>query len=300
MCETQKDAMEIYDILKPYLTKRGLELALDKTRVIPITEGFDFLGFNVRRYKTAQGEKLLIKPSRESVKKTKRQISERIRALNGNNVGKVIEILNPVIIGKANYWSPEVSKKTYQNIDRHIYWCTYKFLRRLHRNKSSKWIKAQYYKTDRTGQSKRKYILTDPVKGSQLKIMAWTPIVRHTLISHKASPYDIILKGYYQNRDLKEFIRNNIASRQKLAKQQGYKCPLCGTSVTDTEEKLKVKQKIPAVHGGTQQYKNLQLIHQNCNTEYYKRFPEKGAIPNQKQINECCKTIKNMKLAASI
>ena len=59
----------MYDKLKPYLDKSGLTLADDKTNVSHISEGFDFLGFNLRQYKTNNGMHLLIKPSNTSVKK---------------------------------------------------------------------------------------------------------------------------------------------------------------------------------------------------------------------------------------
>lgn len=113
MCKSKEDAEVIYDKLKPYLETRGLELEPSKTRVVEITEGFDFLSFNIRIYQTSTGEKLLIKPSKEAVKKSMRQISDKIRGLNGHEVAKVINILNPIIIGKANYWSPMVSKETF-------------------------------------------------------------------------------------------------------------------------------------------------------------------------------------------
>ena len=41
----------MYEELKPYLEKRGLTLANDKTKVTQIGEGFDFLSFNVKQYK---------------------------------------------------------------------------------------------------------------------------------------------------------------------------------------------------------------------------------------------------------
>ena len=83
MCDTQKDAEDVYELLKPYLEKRGLELSEEKTRVVTIEEGFNFLGFNIRMYKTFQGEKLLIKPSKESIKKSKETISNEIKKLKG-------------------------------------------------------------------------------------------------------------------------------------------------------------------------------------------------------------------------
>jgi RNA-directed DNA polymerase len=52
-------------VVEPFLRERGLELSKEKTRVTHIAEGFDFLGQNVRKY----GAKLLIKPSRDSVRR---------------------------------------------------------------------------------------------------------------------------------------------------------------------------------------------------------------------------------------
>ncbi|WP_429087948.1 reverse transcriptase domain-containing protein [Brassicibacter mesophilus] len=145
MCNTQKDAEDVYGLLKPYLEKRGLELSPEKTRIASIEEGFDFLGFNVRLYQTCQGEKLLIKPSKESIKKAKETISQQVQKLKCNNVNAVIEKLNPIIRGIGNYWSPSVAKRTYSHIDHHVWKSTFKFLKYLHPTKSKTWIIGRYY-----------------------------------------------------------------------------------------------------------------------------------------------------------
>jgi len=203
MCKTKEDAEEIYDKLKPYLKSRGLELEPSKTRVVEITEGFDFLSFNIRIYQTSTGDKLLIKPSKETVKKSMRQISDKVHELNGYEVGKVIYTLNPIIIGKANYWSPMVSKETFSKMDSHIYKVNRRFLERLHPKKSAKWINERYYKPDLKGKSNNKWILSDPIEKRQLKRMAQIPIIRHTMIKHNASPYDVNLGEYFKMRDKK-------------------------------------------------------------------------------------------------
>lgn len=56
MCNTKKEAEDVYELLKPYLDKRGLKLSKEKTRVTTIDEGFNFLGFSIRMYKTCQGK----------------------------------------------------------------------------------------------------------------------------------------------------------------------------------------------------------------------------------------------------
>jgi RNA-directed DNA polymerase len=130
-----------------------------KTRVVAIENGFDFLSFNIRRYTTLESSKLLIKPSKETVSKSMKGISEAVHALNGHNVLRVIEELNPIITGKANYWKPMVAKKVFSKMDEHIYTIMKRFLKRLHPNKPWKWIKKRYYKTDFTGKNKNKWIL---------------------------------------------------------------------------------------------------------------------------------------------
>ena len=296
MCNTQKDAEDVYGLLKPYLEKRGLELSQEKTRVVTIDEGFNFLGFNIRMYQTCQGEKLLIKPSKESIKKSKETISEEIQKLKGNNVGAVIDKLNPIISGVGNYWSPLVAKQTYSHIDYHIWSCTFIFLKHLHPKKSKTWIINRYYKADISGQSKNRWILTDPKEHKQLTKMSWIPIVRHRLIKFRATPYDACLKEYFEHRDEKEFDRNCIKSKQKMAKMQNYKCPICKMSITDFSEKLVVQEKIPEIHGGTKKYNNLQLVHGYCNRQYYKMFPLKGELPTKQHKQVGCKIIRQQRL----
>ena len=41
--------MKVYELLEPYLNERGLILAEDKTRIIKLSEGFNFLGFNCKK-----------------------------------------------------------------------------------------------------------------------------------------------------------------------------------------------------------------------------------------------------------
>lgn len=284
LCETEKEAQSMYEKLQPYLEKRGLELAPDKTKVTNIYEGFDFLGFNVRRYKCSDREKLFIKPSKQSIKNAKEKISDIFRESKGKTVEQLIGKLNPVIRGYANYWKPTVAKTVFRNMDNHIFDLSVKFLRRLHPMKNWGWIKNRYFKTDRTGQSKDKWLLTDPIKGNQLIRMSWTPIVRHTLVNFKNSPFDRNLEDYYAKRDIVEFLANNVASRQKLAKKQNYKCPFCSHSICDDQEGLEVHHKIPKAIGGTNEYKNLWLVHISCHIDHHRKHPVRGPQPNIDQL----------------
>jgi RNA-directed DNA polymerase len=61
LCHTREQVLQVKARLADWLAPRGLAFNEDKTRVVHLTEGFDFLGFNVRRYRNG---KLLINRAR--------------------------------------------------------------------------------------------------------------------------------------------------------------------------------------------------------------------------------------------
>ena len=112
-CHTRQDALEIKAKLAEWLASRGLAFNEDKTRVVPLDEGFDFLGFNVRRYHG----KLLIKPSNAAVRRIRARLKDELRSLRGSNAQAVIKRLNPIIRGWANYYRTQVSSQTFNTLD---------------------------------------------------------------------------------------------------------------------------------------------------------------------------------------
>lgn len=294
MCQTEQEAENVRILLANYLSERGLTLADDKTKITHVEEGFDFLGFNVRRYNVTifkkgqqprPGKKLLIKPSKDSVKALKAKIKDEFARARGSNAQALIGRLNPIITGTANFWKTQVAKEIFGDIDCYLWNKTRRWLKRLHPRKSWKWIIKRYFKPDSTGQSRSKWILTDPVTGNQLKRMSWTEIKRHELIRYTSTPFDSALTEYFRKRDIKEFENNNVSSRQKLAKKQKYVCPICRRSITDFKEGLEIHHIHPKYHGGGDEYKNLQLAHISCHIEYHRAFPAKAAIPPKAEVN---------------
>ncbi len=89
-CESQEDAETAKQILTEWLSKRGLTLSPEKTRIVHLTEGFNFLGFNIRLYRasnTKTGWKLLTKPSKENLVETEPHHS-RLGELSPNRNGQ--------------------------------------------------------------------------------------------------------------------------------------------------------------------------------------------------------------------
>src|SRR5262249_1206310 len=87
--------------IEAFLKERGLELSEAKTRIVHSTEGFNFLGFHIRRF----GERgaLLTIPQKEKVLKHVRAIRSYLDAHKQTPTVEVIKKLNPVIRGWANY-----------------------------------------------------------------------------------------------------------------------------------------------------------------------------------------------------
>ena len=68
----------------------GLELSQEKTKITHIDEGFDFLGFNVRKY----SGKLLINPSKKSVKGFLQEVRVLIKTHRASKTESLIYALN--------------------------------------------------------------------------------------------------------------------------------------------------------------------------------------------------------------
>src|SRR5215467_5674480 len=85
---------EVQPLVEHFLRERGLELSHEKTRITHLDDGFDFLGQTVRRL--ANG-KVLIKPSKRSVKTFLSKIQTTLDESGGQTVGELIRRLNQQI-----------------------------------------------------------------------------------------------------------------------------------------------------------------------------------------------------------
>ena len=86
LCHTRQQTLEVKARLVAWLAPRGLAFNEDKTHVVTLADGFDFLGFNVRRYRG----KLLIKPSKAAIRRIRERLRTELRSLRGFNAGAVI------------------------------------------------------------------------------------------------------------------------------------------------------------------------------------------------------------------
>ncbi len=236
-CGSKEDAEAVIDRLKDWLAERGLTLSEEKTRIVHLTEGFDFLGWNFRHYPVANtktGFKLLIKPSDDSVRNIQGKLRDAWRRLYGSNAGTVVLDLNPIIRGWANYHRSVVAKETFDELDQWMIRKEFNFVKRSHPMKSWYWRKQKYWGKLAPNREDH-WVFGDKHTGHYLLKFGWTKIRRHVMVKGTSSPDDQNLRGYWAKRLAVK--SNDLTSRkQRMARVQNHVCPLCGESLHNGEE----------------------------------------------------------------
>jgi len=193
--KTEEIAKEVKELIKYFLKDRGLELSEEKTLITHIDNGFDFLGWNFRKY----NGKLLVKPSNKSIEKVTENISDIIKRGKAWKQEDLIDALNPVITGWANYHQSVVSSETFHKIDYRIWNMLWHWAKRRHPEKSKHWIADKYWHSD----GNRKRVFSEGDK--QLKLLSDTKVIRHTRLKLDMNPY--LDKDYFVLRKLKQKVK---------------------------------------------------------------------------------------------
>jgi RNA-directed DNA polymerase len=284
-CETREDAERVQGILTEWLKERGLALSPEKTRIVHLSEGFDFLGFNVRHYPAPQtarsGWKLLIKPSKEAVQDVRKKLKDLWDKGRGSHVQAVLAKLNPVIRGWANYFRSGVAKAIFGQLDRWMFYRADRYTRRMHPNKHKYWRKQHYWgrlNFDRLDS----WVFGDKPTGGYLLKFNWFPIERHVLVKGAASPDDPCLTDYWTKRQARS-AKDLTFSKQKLAGRQRNRCPECGESLFNDEE-LQVHHLLARSLGGKNTYSNLALVHLLCHQHIHAKTER--AMRDCQQFND--------------
>ncbi|MCC8461960.1 MAG: group II intron reverse transcriptase/maturase [Rickettsia endosymbiont of Ecitomorpha arachnoides] len=185
--------------VEAFLQQRGLSLSEEKTKITHIQQGFDFLGFYIKKYNA----KLLIKPAKKNVKNFLTEIRNTIKNNPTAKTENLIYLLNPKIRGWANYFRHVVSKSTFSKVDYCIFKAIFNWAIRRHPNKNKYWVKGKYFRSTglrnwifsaKIGTSEVKNRFVDLFKASTVKIK-W-----HIKIQAAANPFDPVFLDYLVKR----------------------------------------------------------------------------------------------------
>ena len=222
ICHSREQAEQVKARLAEWLAPRGLAFNEDKTRIVHVTEGFDFLGFNVRRYPNG---KLLIMPSAKAVRRIRERLTTEMRALRGANAIAVLRAINPIVRGWSAYYRSVVSKEVFSEVDDHLWRLTFSWALRAHPNKPKSWVVSRYFGKFNSPRQDR-WVFGDRDSGAYLVRFVWTKIVRHPLVAGTSSPDDPALAEYWDRRRRRKPLPLDKATLRLLQAQHG-RCPLC-------------------------------------------------------------------------
>lgn len=248
---------EIKPMLVEFLAERGLELSEEKTVITHIDDGFDFLGFNIRKFKGV----LLTQPSKKCVKKFLDGIRYTIDSNKSCKQETLIRLLNPKITGWANYYRCGASSKTFQRVDDQIFRKLWKWAKRRHPKKGKPWILKKYFHHYKNRNWRFLVVLNKNGKEDifPLKLAFETKIMRHKKIVSEANPFDREWREYFEERMTYKMLMS-LKGRKSLLymwNKQERKCPICGQEIT-AETQWNVREK--KVNGQTVRY----LVHDKC------------------------------------
>lgn len=259
---------EIRPWVESFLSQRGLQLSAEKTRVVHIDDGFDFLGWSFRKYCGT----LLIKPSRKNAKAFYDKVSGVIQSHLMVKQVDLIDMLNPILRGWAQYHQPVVAKETFSKLDSLIYWRLVRWMRRRHPKKSLAWCFQKYWNTV-TDVSEFAGVRTaenGDKRWARKYLLAGTPIVRHQKIKGDYNPFDPKWEMYGEELRKKRMLQSISYRAQitQLYRSQSGNCAHCGIAV-DKVTGWHDHHIVRRVDGGSNLLSNRVLLHPVCHAKVH-------------------------------
>ena len=204
-CRTREEAETVRQILESWFRDRGLTFSPEKTRIVDLDEGFDFLGFNVKQYRVSDsrsGYRLLIRPSAKSVTAMKQKLKQAFRDCRGFRVDAVVGKVNLIIRGWANYFRIEVASEIFRKLDHYLFTLQMQWVNWQHPGKSWEWKRQRYWGPYRRNDA---WVFGKP--DFYMQRLSWFPIKRHVMVRRFACWDDPELESYWENRRKREPFR---------------------------------------------------------------------------------------------
>ena len=259
---TSRELLEerVKPLVQEFMRERGLELSEKKTLITQVTDGFDFLGWTVRW----QGRMLLTRPSGKNAKNFLEKVRGTLREMRTARQADVIDKLNPVLRGWANYHRSQMATRTFAKTDHRIWQALWRWARRRHPNKGERWIKARYFRRI----DGRDWRFAE--KDKALATLTSFTKKPHVKIDGSRNPYNPEDEDYFDAR-LARKMASDLKGRRKLAWlwywQEGL-CPCCNQKITKATG-WHIHHVVKRSNGGSEQMGNLQLLHPNCHRQHH-------------------------------
>ena len=137
MFQYEEEAVKVLELLRTRLARFGLEVAEDKTRIIPIgrfkgtKKDFDFLGLTFYNTKTRGGKyRLGVRTSRKKLKLKKQTVKAWLRTRLTKPVAETMMLINLSLAGHYNYYGVSGNFHAIQTFWKYVKYATYRMLNR--------------------------------------------------------------------------------------------------------------------------------------------------------------------------
>ena len=259
---SSKELLEntVKPVVIAFLRERGLTLSETKTRITDVRDGFDFLGWNVRKFNRG----LLIRPSKRNQKAFLDKVRSVLHEKRASRQEDVIATLNPIIRGWGNYHRNQMITRVFARCDHQIWYALWRWAQRRHPNKGRRWIKKRYFQViqgrDWRFATKDKLLVSLGMMGKQTYIR----------VRSEANPYDPAFDEYFTKR-LATKMLSSLGHRNKLRwlwRVQDGLCPVCEQPIT-METRWHLHHVTPKRLGGSDKLGNLMLMHANCHRKVH-------------------------------
>ena len=191
---------EIKPLVAEFMSERGLTLSEEKTVITNVHDGFDFLGFNIRKY----GKDILTKPTKKSEKRFMENIRKVIKENKGCRQESLIRMLNSKIRGWGGYYQHGATRDSFHRIDHQIFLSLWQWAKRRHSKKGKRWIKDRYWHDIRGNKWTFVSKFKKPNgKEDQLTLLSLTssfPFLQYTQIKGDMNPFDADCRLYFYKR----------------------------------------------------------------------------------------------------
>lgn len=248
---TKEATNEMKEKVAKLLEEMKLELSVEKTKVTHANDGFDFLGFHIRKFKGVKA--VLIRPTEASIQKLKEKINRILDRRNHENaVIGVIQAINPIVRGWANYYRFVNSKETLHEIN---FYLTNKFI---------KWYRGKHKMNLKEGTLEAlKWIYQN--NPCIYNMAVETPIKRYIPKSKPENPYiegriDRRTENPFSNSEWFGQSNRNGDLRYECLKRDNGVCQLCMGCKTNIE----AHHTIPLEEGGKDELNNLITLCEPC------------------------------------
>jgi len=266
---TREETEAAIPILNQWLAERGLQLHPEKTRIVHIDDGFDFLGFTIRRLKG----KCLPKPQKAKVLAFIQRIRDWLKQHPSMSQEGIIRLLNPILKGWSNYYRHQVSNQVFSYIDHQIWLALWRWALKRHPNKGKAWVANKYFRT--VNHQQWAFATTTTSRDGQpvvlsLHRMRNVPIQRHVQVKGTASPDDPQLTEYWRKRQTRygKSYWDKSTKLYRVANAQDWHCPVCGEHLFNGNV-LHLHHVMPIEQGGTDQQDNLLWLHKACHQQIH-------------------------------